>query len=123
VLPPIGKQKHYPALDLTVIHANERGTPKGRKPIEWKLITDLPVRKRRRDRQDQLVRHAVENRGVLQSPEVGLQGGRRKTAYGGASCQPAKQTFIGCPTNVCLDSFVFAEFFHKTGKATFANTA
>jgi transposase-like protein len=44
VLPPIGKQKHYPALDLTVIHANERGTPKGRKPIEWKLITDLPVR-------------------------------------------------------------------------------
>jgi hypothetical protein len=46
VLPPIGKQKHYPALDLTVIHASERGTPKGRKPIEWKLITDLPVRER-----------------------------------------------------------------------------
>jgi hypothetical protein len=34
VLPPIGKQKHYPALDLTVIHASERGAPKGRKPIE-----------------------------------------------------------------------------------------
>jgi hypothetical protein len=46
VLPPIGKQKHYPPLDLTVIHASERGTPKGRKPIEWKLITDLPVRGR-----------------------------------------------------------------------------
>jgi hypothetical protein len=46
VLPPIGKQKHYPALKLTVIHASERGPPKGRKPIEWKLITDLPVRKR-----------------------------------------------------------------------------
>lgn len=46
VLPPIGKQKHYPALNLTVIHASERSTPKGRKPIEWKLITDLPVRKR-----------------------------------------------------------------------------
>ena len=46
VLPPIGKQKHYPALDLTVIHASERGAPKGRKPIEWKLITDLPVRNR-----------------------------------------------------------------------------
>ena len=44
VLPPIGKQKRYPALDLTVIHAQERGAPKGRKPIEWKLITDLPVR-------------------------------------------------------------------------------
>ena len=46
VLPPIGKQKRYPALDLTVIHATERGAPKGRKPIDWKLITDLPVRGR-----------------------------------------------------------------------------
>jgi hypothetical protein len=43
VLPPIGKQKRYPALDLTIIHATERGAPKGRKPIEWKLITDLPA--------------------------------------------------------------------------------
>ena len=43
VLPPIGKQKRYPALDLTVIHATERGAPKGRKPIEWKLMTDLPA--------------------------------------------------------------------------------
>jgi hypothetical protein len=43
VLPPIGKQKHYPALILMVIHAEERGTPKNRKKIEWKLITDLPV--------------------------------------------------------------------------------
>ena len=47
VLPPIGKQKHYPALTLTVIHAEERSTPKNRKKIEWKLITDLPVRSRR----------------------------------------------------------------------------
>ena len=46
VLPPIGKQKRYPALDLTVMHAIARGTPKGRKPIEWKLITTLPVRSR-----------------------------------------------------------------------------
>ena len=46
VLPPIGKQKQYPELDLVVIHAVERGAPKGRKPIEWKLITDLPVRSR-----------------------------------------------------------------------------
>lgn len=45
VLPPIGKQKRYPALELTVLHATERGAPKGRKPIEWKLLTDLPVRK------------------------------------------------------------------------------
>ncbi|MEY9126117.1 MULTISPECIES: hypothetical protein [Bradyrhizobium] len=31
VLPPIGKQKRYPALTLTVIRAEERGTPKNRK--------------------------------------------------------------------------------------------
>ena len=43
VLPPIGKQKRYPALTLTVIHAEERTTPRNRKKIEWKLITDLPV--------------------------------------------------------------------------------
>jgi hypothetical protein len=43
VLPPIGKQNRYPALTLTVIHAEERGTPKNRKKIDWKLITDLPV--------------------------------------------------------------------------------
>jgi hypothetical protein len=46
VQPPIGKKKRYPPLDLTVIHATERGAPKGRKPIVWKLITDLPVRGR-----------------------------------------------------------------------------
>jgi hypothetical protein len=44
VLPPIGKQKRYPALTLTVIYAQERGAPKNRKRIDWKLITDLPVR-------------------------------------------------------------------------------
>jgi len=43
VLPPIGKQKRYPALDLTVIQARERGTPVGRPAIDWRLITDLPV--------------------------------------------------------------------------------
>jgi transposase-like protein len=43
VLPPIGKQNRYPALTLTVIHAEERATPKNRKKIDWKLITDLPV--------------------------------------------------------------------------------
>ncbi|CCW19227.1 transposase Tn5 [Sphingobium indicum BiD32] len=39
VCPPIGKQKRYPALDLTVIHASEVGVPLGRKPILWKLVT------------------------------------------------------------------------------------
>ena len=43
VLPPIGKQKRYPELTLTVIHAQELGTPKNREPIDWKLLTDLPV--------------------------------------------------------------------------------
>jgi hypothetical protein len=43
VLPPIGKQNRYPALTLTVIHAQEPGTPKNRKKIDWKLLTDLPV--------------------------------------------------------------------------------
>ncbi|WP_346771690.1 hypothetical protein [Bradyrhizobium sp. 155] len=46
ILPPIGKQKKYPALTLTVIHAQERGTPKRRKKIEWKLLTDLSVQSR-----------------------------------------------------------------------------
>jgi len=44
LLPPIGKQKQYPSLELTVIHAQERGKPKNRKRIDWKLITDLCVR-------------------------------------------------------------------------------
>src|SRR5437868_7351067 len=47
VLPPIGKQKRYPALTLTVIHAEERGTPKNRKKIDWRLVTDLPVGSRK----------------------------------------------------------------------------
>jgi hypothetical protein len=47
VLPPIGKQKQYPDLKLTVIHAQERGTPRGRDKIDWKLITDLRVTSRR----------------------------------------------------------------------------
>jgi len=43
VCPPIGKEKRYENLTLTVIHARERGKPEGREPIEWKLITNLPV--------------------------------------------------------------------------------
>lgn len=46
VLPPIGKQSRYPNLELTVLHATERGKPRGRDPIVWKLITDLPVTSR-----------------------------------------------------------------------------
>lgn len=43
VHPPSGKHKKYPPLSLTLIHAWERGKPKGRKPICWKLLTNRPV--------------------------------------------------------------------------------
>jgi Transposase DNA-binding len=43
VLPPIGKARRYPPLTLTVIHATEVDPPEGRKPIDWKLLTDLPI--------------------------------------------------------------------------------
>ncbi|MGB9475574.1 MAG: IS4 family transposase [Candidatus Udaeobacter sp.] len=46
VLPPIGKHMRYPPLMLTVIHAQERDAPEGSEAIDWKLITDLPVRSR-----------------------------------------------------------------------------
>jgi len=45
-LPPRSKQKHYPELTLTVLYAQERDTPQDREKIDWKLITDLPVRSR-----------------------------------------------------------------------------
>ena len=43
VLPPIGKQKRYPALDLSIPHAREITEPQGRARLDWKLATDLPV--------------------------------------------------------------------------------
>lgn len=43
VQPPLYKQRRYPPLKLTVLHATERGKPRGRDPIEWKLITNLQV--------------------------------------------------------------------------------
>jgi len=43
VCPPLGKEKRYLPMTLTVIHATERGKPKGREAINWKLITNLPV--------------------------------------------------------------------------------
>lgn len=43
VHPPMGKRSQYPTLALTVIHARERGTPKGREKIHWKLLTNLQV--------------------------------------------------------------------------------
>jgi hypothetical protein len=43
VHPPVSKRKRYGPSSLTVIHAHERGTPAGRDPIRWKLLTDLSV--------------------------------------------------------------------------------
>ena len=43
VCPPIGKEQRYPPQTLTVIHATERGQSKDRAPIDWKLITNLPI--------------------------------------------------------------------------------
>lgn len=43
VRPPIGKEKRYPPLTLTVIHAREQADPAGRKKIDWKLLTNLSV--------------------------------------------------------------------------------
>lgn len=42
--PPIGKERHYSPQALTVIHVNEQGKPSGREPLQWKLLTDLPVK-------------------------------------------------------------------------------
>jgi hypothetical protein len=40
VHPPIGKQRRYPALELTALHADKRGAPEGREPIRWRLLTN-----------------------------------------------------------------------------------
>lgn len=42
-LPPVGKQKRYSPQVLTYIHAFEEDPPSDRAPIDWKLVTNLPV--------------------------------------------------------------------------------
>ncbi|KLU21793.1 transposase [Caballeronia mineralivorans PML1(12)] len=46
VWPPVAKQRHYPPLRLTVIHATEYGDSAERPRVQWKLVTDLPVNSR-----------------------------------------------------------------------------
>ncbi|TAN25965.1 MAG: IS4 family transposase [Castellaniella sp.] len=46
LLPSRAKRSRYPELTVTVIHAREKDPPEGREPIDWKLVTDLPVRTR-----------------------------------------------------------------------------
>jgi hypothetical protein len=43
LLPLLGNQKKYPSLTLTMIHAQEHNKPDNREPIDWKLITNLPI--------------------------------------------------------------------------------
>jgi hypothetical protein len=42
-LPPVGKQKRYSPQLLTYIQALEIDPPADRPPIDWKLVTNLPV--------------------------------------------------------------------------------
>ena len=43
VRPPIGKQKLYAHQTLQIIHAEETNPPADRRPVFWKLITNLEV--------------------------------------------------------------------------------
>jgi len=74
-MPPIGKQKHYPALDLTVLHAQERDAPPQRQPLEWKAHHDLPFARRPTPSRRSTVRHALEDRDLPQNLEVRLPRG------------------------------------------------
>jgi hypothetical protein len=58
ILPPGGKKKQYPALELAVIHITEEGTPENREPVKWKLLTDLPV-KCMKDAAEKMNRYAM----------------------------------------------------------------
>lgn len=70
--PPIGKQKRYPSLDLTVVHASEVGAPLGRKPILWKLVTDLDVRSLA-GAVEKIRWLPVEDRSLPHNPKVGCR--------------------------------------------------
>lgn len=83
VLPPIGKQKRYPALDLTVLYAQEREETKA----STKDRLEARAFPRRRHREARLVRHALEDRDLPQDPEIRLQS-RRGTA---ANCRAPRE--------------------------------
>ena len=85
ILPPVGKQKRYPALTLTVLHAREpedAGRPAPhRLEAAHRLARPLEPGGRR---EAALVRLEVEDRGVPQGPEIRLPGGRGAAEDGGA---------------------------------------
>ena len=47
VMPPIGKQRRYPNLTLTMTKAREPTCPRGRARVEWKLLTNLSIKSRK----------------------------------------------------------------------------
>lgn len=59
--PPHDRLKQCPSLELTVIHASEKRRPKGKEPVEWVLITDLPVNDFH-DAADKLERYALRRK-------------------------------------------------------------
>jgi hypothetical protein len=70
VLPPIGKQKRYPALNLTVLHARTADrSAKDRLEADHRSAGS---QSRRRHRKAPLVRHALDDRDVSQDPEIRL---------------------------------------------------
>nr|GEU29192.1 hypothetical protein [Tanacetum cinerariifolium] len=64
-----------PALGV-VIHASERDTPANRKPIEWKLIADLPVTSRR-----EAIENSIEPTMTLTPSEIDLLNCLLKKSY------------------------------------------
>jgi len=45
--PPIGKEAHYPDIEVTFISAIEADVPENREPIRWSFITNLPVKSKK----------------------------------------------------------------------------
>jgi hypothetical protein len=89
VLPPEGKWKDHSDLTLTVIHATERGTPRGREKIVWKLLNQPAGENAQGSHQDvEVVCAAVENRGVPQDTQIRLQGRGIQTAKLGKTGEP-----------------------------------
>jgi len=83
--PPKGKQKNYPELILTAIHAKEIKAPKGRERIDWKLLTDLPVRSCLDASKDRVVRAKMEDRDLSQNPQVRMPRRTSKAENGRAA--------------------------------------
>ncbi len=61
VLPPTGKQKRYPALTLTYIHAQESEALINRPRVNWKLVTNLPIQNAQ-DAVEKLSWHALRRK-------------------------------------------------------------